>query len=102
MTLVRAPPTVAVQTNVSGGRHEHRGDRDAADPGGQDRGVRGLLRRPGAAGAGQRAGQPRLSTHQDPHGLTHHGGTDYFKATGPKFAAVLAGRPDIEYLDGVA
>jgi quinol monooxygenase YgiN len=42
-----------------------------------------------------------LELYQDQDALTHHGGTDYFKATGPKFAAVLAGRPDIEYLDGV-
>jgi quinol monooxygenase YgiN len=42
-----------------------------------------------------------LELYQDQDALTHHGGTDYFKAMGPKFAAVLAGRPDIEYLDGV-
>ena len=33
--------------------------------------------------------------------VDHHGQTDYFKAAGPKFAGVLAGRPEIEYLDGV-
>ena len=37
----------------------------------------------------------------DQDALTLHGGTDYFKAAGPKFAGVLAGRPEIEYLDGV-
>ncbi|THD63679.1 putative quinol monooxygenase [Phenylobacterium sp.] len=42
-----------------------------------------------------------LEVYKDQDALTHHGGTDYFKAAGPKFAAVLAGRPDIEYLDGV-
>jgi quinol monooxygenase YgiN len=42
-----------------------------------------------------------LELYQDQDALTHHGGTDYFKAAGPKFAGVLAGRPEIEYLDGV-
>jgi quinol monooxygenase YgiN len=42
-----------------------------------------------------------LELYKDQDALTHHGGTDYFKAAGPKFAAVLAGRPEIEYLDGV-
>ena len=42
-----------------------------------------------------------LEVYKDQDALTHHGGTDYFKAAGPKFAAVLAGRPEIEYLDGV-
>jgi quinol monooxygenase YgiN len=42
-----------------------------------------------------------LELYKDQDALTHHGGTDYFKAAGPKFAAVLGGRPDIEYLDGV-
>jgi quinol monooxygenase YgiN len=42
-----------------------------------------------------------LELYKDQDALTHHGGTEYFKAAGPKFAAVLAGRPDIEYLDGV-
>jgi quinol monooxygenase YgiN len=42
-----------------------------------------------------------LEVYQDQDALTHHGGTDYFKAAGPKFGAVLAGRPEIEYLDGV-
>jgi len=42
-----------------------------------------------------------LEVYADQDALTHHGGTDYFKAAGPKFAAVLSGRPEIEYLDGV-
>ena len=42
-----------------------------------------------------------LEVYQDQDALTHHGGTDYFKAAGPKFAAVLAGRPEVEYLDGI-
>ena len=42
-----------------------------------------------------------LEVYKDDEALTHHGGTDYFKAAGPKFAAVLAGRPEIERLDGV-
>ena len=42
-----------------------------------------------------------LELYKDQDALSHLGGTDYFKAAGPKFAAVLAGRPQIEYLDGV-
>ena len=42
-----------------------------------------------------------LELYKDQEALTHHGGTDYFKAAGPKFGGVLAGRPEIEYLDGV-
>ena len=42
-----------------------------------------------------------LEVYKDQEALTHHGGTDYFKAAGPKFAAVLGGRPEIEYLDGI-
>jgi quinol monooxygenase YgiN len=42
-----------------------------------------------------------LEVYKDQEALSHHGGTDHFKAAGPKFAAVLGGRPDIEYLDGV-
>ena len=41
------------------------------------------------------------NTYKDQDALTHHGGTEYFKAAGPKFAGVLGGRPEIEYLDGV-
>ena len=42
-----------------------------------------------------------LELYADQDALTLHGGTEYFKAAGPKFGAVLAGRPEIEYLDGV-
>ena len=42
-----------------------------------------------------------LEVYQDQDALTLHGGTDYVRAAGPKFAAVLAGRPEVEYLDGV-
>lgn len=42
-----------------------------------------------------------LELYKDQDALAHHGGTDYFKAAGAKFAAVLGGRPEIEYLDGV-
>jgi quinol monooxygenase YgiN len=42
-----------------------------------------------------------LEIYQDDAALAHHGGTDYFRAAGPKFAAVLAGRPEIERLDGL-
>ena len=42
-----------------------------------------------------------LELYKDQDALAHHGGTDHFKAAGPKFAAVLGGRPEIEYLDGV-
>jgi len=34
--------------------------------------------------------------------LTAHGKSDYFRAAGPKLGAVLAGRPEIEYLDAVS
>ena len=42
-----------------------------------------------------------LELYQDADALAHHGQTEYFKAAGPKFGAVLAGRPEIERLDGV-
>jgi quinol monooxygenase YgiN len=42
-----------------------------------------------------------LELYKDQDALTHHGGTEYFKAAGPKFRDVLAGRPEVEYLDGV-
>ena len=42
-----------------------------------------------------------LELYADQDALTLHGGTEYFKAAGPKFGTVLAGRPEIEYLDGV-
>jgi quinol monooxygenase YgiN len=42
-----------------------------------------------------------LELYADQEALTLHGGTDYFKAAGPKLGPCLAGRPEIEYLDGV-
>ncbi|MEO8115980.1 MAG: putative quinol monooxygenase [Phenylobacterium sp.] len=42
-----------------------------------------------------------LELYKDQDSLTHHGGTDYFKAAGPKLGPCLGGRPEIEYLDGV-
>ena len=42
-----------------------------------------------------------LEVYKDQDALTHHGGTDYFKAAGPTFGTMRAGRPEIEYLDGV-
>jgi quinol monooxygenase YgiN len=42
-----------------------------------------------------------LELYTDQDALTHHGGTDYFKAAGPKLGPCLGGRPEIEYLDGV-
>lgn len=42
-----------------------------------------------------------LELYKDQESLAHHGGTDYFKAAGPKMGPCLAGRPEIEYLDAV-
>lgn len=42
-----------------------------------------------------------LELYTDQEAVTVHGQTDYFKAAGPKFAGVLAGRPDVELLDGI-
>ena len=42
-----------------------------------------------------------LELYKDQEALTHHGGTDYFRAAGPKMGPCLAGRPEIETLDGV-
>jgi quinol monooxygenase YgiN len=42
-----------------------------------------------------------LELYKDQESLTHHGGTDYFRAAGPKMGPCLAGRPEIELLDGV-
>ena len=53
------------------------------------------------AGASEPNTYKVLEVYKDQDALTHHGGTDYFKAAGPKFAGVLGGRPEIEYLDGV-
>lgn len=42
-----------------------------------------------------------LELYTDQDAVSVHGQTEYFKAAGPKFAGVLAGRPDVELLDGV-
>ncbi|HEX7885821.1 MAG TPA: putative quinol monooxygenase [Phenylobacterium sp.] len=42
-----------------------------------------------------------LEIYKDQESLTAHGGSDHFKAAGPSLGAVLAGRPEMEYLDGV-
>ena len=42
-----------------------------------------------------------LEIYADQAALDHHGGTDYFKAAGPKFGSFLAGAPTMEFLDGV-
>jgi quinol monooxygenase YgiN len=42
-----------------------------------------------------------LELYANQDALTHHGGTEYFRAAGPKLAAVLAAVPEIEYLDAV-
>jgi len=42
-----------------------------------------------------------LELYADQDALTLHGGTEYFKAAGPKLGPCLAGRPEIEYLDAV-
>ncbi len=42
-----------------------------------------------------------LELYKDQDSLTHHGGTDYFKELGAKMGPFMAGRPDIEYLDGI-
>lgn len=42
-----------------------------------------------------------LELYADAEALKAHGASDHFKAAGPALGAVLAGRPDIEYLDGV-
>jgi quinol monooxygenase YgiN len=42
-----------------------------------------------------------LELYSDQDALTAHGQSEYFKAAGPKMGPCLAGRPEIEYLDGV-
>jgi quinol monooxygenase YgiN len=42
-----------------------------------------------------------LELYKDQAALEAHRGSDHFKAEGAKMGACLAGRPDIEYLDGV-
>ena len=42
-----------------------------------------------------------LEIYADQAALDLHGQTDYFRAAGPKLGPCLAGRPEVEYLDGV-
>ena len=42
-----------------------------------------------------------LELYASEEALKHHGSTDYFRAAGPGIGAMLAGRPEIEYLDAV-
>ncbi len=42
-----------------------------------------------------------LELYVDEDALKAHGASDHFKAAGPGIGACLAGRPDVEYLDGV-
>ncbi len=42
-----------------------------------------------------------LELYTDEDALKAHGASAHFKASGPALGAVLAGRPDVEYLDGV-
>jgi quinol monooxygenase YgiN len=42
-----------------------------------------------------------LEAYTDQDALAAHGQSDHFKAAGPKMGPCLAGRPEIEYLDGV-
>lgn len=42
-----------------------------------------------------------LELYRDEDALKAHGASEHFKAAGPALGAVLAGRPEIEYLDGV-
>jgi quinol monooxygenase YgiN len=42
-----------------------------------------------------------LELYKDQDALTHHGQTDYFRELGRKMGPCMAGRPEIETLDGV-
>jgi quinol monooxygenase YgiN len=42
-----------------------------------------------------------LEIYRDEAALEAHRGSDHFKAAGPILGAVLAGRPELEFLDGV-
>jgi quinol monooxygenase YgiN len=43
-----------------------------------------------------------LEAYADQEALAAHGQSEHFKAAGPKMGPCLAGRPEIEYLDGVS
>ncbi len=42
-----------------------------------------------------------LELYKDQAAVDHHGGTEYFKAAGPKMGPCMGGRADVELLDGV-
>jgi len=42
-----------------------------------------------------------LEVYASEDALKSHGASDHFRAAGPALGAVLAGRPEIEYLDGI-
>jgi len=42
-----------------------------------------------------------LELYKDEAGLEAHRASAHFKAAGPSFGPILAGRPDIEYLDAI-
>jgi quinol monooxygenase YgiN len=42
-----------------------------------------------------------LELYKDQDALTRHGQTDYFKELGRKMGPCMAGRPEVELLDGV-
>lgn len=42
-----------------------------------------------------------IELYRDEDALKAHGASEHFRAAGPALGAVLAGRPEIEYLDGV-
>ncbi len=42
-----------------------------------------------------------LELYRDEDALKTHGASEHFKAAGPALGAVLAGRPEIEYLDAI-
>ncbi len=43
-----------------------------------------------------------LELYASDEALKAHGTSDHFKAAGPSLGAVLAGRPEVEYLDAVS
>jgi quinol monooxygenase YgiN len=42
-----------------------------------------------------------LELYRDEDALKAHGAADHFKAAGPALGTVLAGRPEVEYLDAL-
>ncbi|MDP3175747.1 putative quinol monooxygenase [Phenylobacterium sp.] len=42
-----------------------------------------------------------LELYKDEDALNAHRASEHFKAAGPSLGAVMAGRPEVEYLDGV-